>query len=89
MRDLLWQSEAWKEYIDLQTDKALLKKINLLLKDIMRNGYNASYGKVEMLKGDFSGFASVRIDKKIVLFLRLMTFESLSFNVAHTIKTIK
>ena len=35
-----------------------------MLKDIMRNGYDCSYGKVEMLKGDFSGFASVRIDKK-------------------------
>ena len=30
----------------------------------MRNGYECSYGKVEMLKGDFRGFASVRIDKK-------------------------
>jgi toxin YoeB len=30
----------------------------------MRNGYQCSYGKVEMLKGDFSGYASVRIDKK-------------------------
>ena len=30
----------------------------------MRNGYKCSYGKAEMLKGDFSGFASIRIDKK-------------------------
>lgn len=64
MRDLLWQSDAWNEYLALQTDKALLKKVNRLLKDLMRNGYNASYGKLEMLKGDFSGFASARIDKK-------------------------
>lgn len=35
-----------------------------MLKDIMRNGYQCSSGKVEMLKGDFSGYASVRIDKK-------------------------
>ena len=28
MRDLLWQSDAWKEYVEIQTDKALLKKIN-------------------------------------------------------------
>ena len=34
------------------------------LKDLMRNGYNATYGKIEMLTGDYSGFASVRIDKK-------------------------
>ena len=64
MRNLLWQSEAWKEYESLQEEKATLNKVNKLLKDIMRNGYDCSYGKVEMLKGDFSGFASVRIDKK-------------------------
>lgn len=32
--------------------------------DDVTDGYKCSYGKVEMLKGDFSGFASVRIDKK-------------------------
>lgn len=64
MRNLFWQSEAWKEYESLQAEKATLKKVNKLLKDIMRNGYECSYGKVEMLKGDFSGFASVRIDQK-------------------------
>jgi len=64
MRTLLWQSDAWKEYTELQSDKTLLKKVNNLIKNIMRNGYNASYGKLEMLKGDFVGFASVRVDKK-------------------------
>ena len=64
MRALLWQSDAWIEYELLQKDKASLKRVNKLLKDIMRNGYQCSYGKVEMLKGNFSGYASVRIDKK-------------------------
>jgi len=64
MRNLLWQSEAWEEYISLQTDKTKLKKVNNLLKDIQRNGYQATAGKPEMLKGDLSGFASVRIDQK-------------------------
>lgn len=64
MRNLLWQADAWKEYESFQAEKATLKKINKLLKDIMRNGYQCSYGKVEMLKGDFSGYASVRIDQK-------------------------
>ncbi|MDY2837420.1 MAG: Txe/YoeB family addiction module toxin [Bilifractor sp.] len=64
MRDLYWQSDAWLEYVDLQKDKALCKKINSLIKDILRNGYQAEYGKVELLKGYFSGYASVRIDKK-------------------------
>ena len=64
MRNILWQSDAWNEYEALQAEKATLKRANKLLKDIMRNGYQCSYGKVEMLKGDFSGYASVRIDQK-------------------------
>ena len=64
MRKLLWQSDAWNEYIDIQTDKALLKRTYKLIKDIIRNGYDCSYGKVELLKNDFSGFGSVRIDQK-------------------------
>lgn len=64
MRDLYWQSDAWLEYVDLQKDKALCQKINNPIKDILRNGYQAEYGKVELLKGNMSGYASVRIDKK-------------------------
>ena len=43
MRNLLWQSEAWDEYIELQSDKKMLRKVNKLLKDIMRNGYQCTY----------------------------------------------
>ncbi|WP_296957001.1 Txe/YoeB family addiction module toxin [uncultured Dialister sp.] len=65
MRNLEWQSEAWSEYIELeQINKAKLKKVNSLIKDIMRNGYDCTEGKPEMLKGNLSGYASVRIDKK-------------------------
>lgn len=60
----LWQKDAWEEYQRFQSDKKALKKVNALLKDIIRNGYDCSYGKAEMLKGDFSGYASVRIDRK-------------------------
>jgi len=41
-----------------------LKRINRLLKDIQRNGYQSSYGSPEMLKGNYSGYASVRVDSK-------------------------
>lgn len=75
MRDLLWQSDAWDEYLELHHDKTMLKKVNRLLKDLMRNGYDASYGKVEMLKGDFSGFASVRIDKKNRIIFRIDEYQ--------------
>ena len=65
MFSLKWSPEAWGEYINLQEhDKSTVKKANVLLKDIQRNGYNTSLGKLEMLKHDFSGFASIRIDKK-------------------------
>lgn len=41
MRDLLWQSDDWKEYVEIQNDKALLKKINqkVLLKKINQFEY--------------------------------------------------
>ena len=39
------RSEAWEEYLTLQKDKAKLKKVNNLLKDIQRNGYNSKSGK--------------------------------------------
>ena len=50
MRNILWQSDAWNEYEALQAEKATLKRTNKILKDIMRNGYQCTYGKVEMLK---------------------------------------
>lgn len=34
MRNLLWQSEAWKEYESLQAERATLKKVNKLLKEL-------------------------------------------------------
>ena len=58
----LWQDEAWEDYLYWQLqDKKTLKKINKLIQDIERNGYNC-IGKPEPLKGDLSGFWSVRID---------------------------
>ena len=68
MRSLLWQSDAWKEYTEIQSDKALLKRVNNLIKDVMRNGYNASYGQVEMLKGDFAGWLNWAATKRAAFF---------------------
>ena len=60
----VWHEKAWEDYIYWQTqDKKTLKKINRLLTDIDRNGYNCT-GKPEPLKGDLSGAWSVRIDEK-------------------------
>ena len=57
----LWQDEAWADYLYWQQqDKKLLKRINQLLKDIDRSGYDG-IGKPEPLKGDLSGWWSRRI----------------------------
>lgn len=67
----LWLDEAWEEYLNWQTqDKKTLKKINKLLQDIDRNGYN-SIGKPEPLRGDLTGYWSVRIDDKNRIVFRI------------------
>ena len=56
----LWHDTAWDDYIDWQMkDKKTLRKINALIKDIERNGFNCT-GKPEKLK--YMDGYSVRID---------------------------
>ena len=70
--DKIWQDEAWADYLYWQTqDKKTLKKINRLLQDIDRNGYQCQ-GKPEPLKGDLSGFWSVHVDEKNRIDFRLV-----------------
>lgn len=58
----IWFDEAWEDYLYWQTqDKKTLKRINAILKDIERGGYEG-IGKPEPLKGELSGFWSRRID---------------------------
>lgn len=67
----LWHDKAWEEYLYWQTqDKKTLKKINRLLNEIDRNGYNCS-GKIEPLKNNLSGYWSVRIDEKNRIVFRI------------------
>jgi toxin YoeB len=59
---LSWYSDAWEDYRYWQTyDKKTLKKINDLLKDIMRNNYTG-IGKPEPLKVNLAGWWSRRIN---------------------------
>ena len=61
---LTWTDFAWKQYEELQEkDKRLIKKINILIKDIKRNG-NEGIGKPEPLQHELSGYWSRRIDNK-------------------------
>jgi toxin YoeB len=67
----IWQDDAWEEYLSWQTqDKKTLKRINQLLKDIDRNGYDG-IGKPEPLKHEFQGFWSRRIDDSNRLVYRI------------------
>lgn len=67
----LWQDEAWEDYLYWQTqDRKTLKRINQLLQDISRNGYEG-IGKPEPLKGDHSGWWSRRIDSSNRLVYRI------------------
>ncbi|MBQ3443162.1 MAG: Txe/YoeB family addiction module toxin [Selenomonadaceae bacterium] len=66
-----FSDRAFEEYLYWQmNDKKTLKRINNLLKDIDRNGYNC-IGKPEPLKGDKSGWWSVRIDEKNRLIFKI------------------
>lgn len=57
-----WTDAAWEDYLYWQTeDKKTLKKINNIIKDIDRNGYDG-IGKAEPLRGDLSKYWSRRID---------------------------
>ncbi|WP_457594771.1 Txe/YoeB family addiction module toxin [Hydrogenimonas sp.] len=54
---------AWEDYLYWQkTNKKVLKRINLLIQDIVRNPHDEKgIGKPEMLKGNLSGYLSRRI----------------------------
>ena len=60
---LLWEDRAWDDYLYWQTqDKKVLKRVNLLIKDIRRNPFDG-VGKPEPLKNNLSGWWSRRIDE--------------------------
>ncbi len=60
---LLWEERAWDDYCYWQSqDKKTLKRINMLIKDIQRNSFEA-IGKPESLKDNLSGFWNRRIDE--------------------------
>ncbi len=70
---LVWTIDAWDDYLYWQTqDRKTLKRINLLIKDILRGDEgNGGLGKPELLKGDLAGFASRRIDQEHRLVYRV------------------
>ena len=58
----IWSEKSWDDYLYWQKqNKNLLKKINLLIRDIERNPFEG-LGKPEPLKENLSGWWSRRID---------------------------
>ena len=67
----IWKDHAWDDYLYWQTqDKKTLKRINLLLKDVERNGYHG-IGKPEPLKHSEQGWWSCHIDEQNRLIFRI------------------
>ncbi len=64
MSDITFADDAWEEYLYWQTqDKKTLRKINSLLKEVLRTPFTGS-GMPEPLRGDKSGKWSRRINEK-------------------------
>ena len=60
---LVWEDDAWEDYLYWQTqDRKILKRVNLLIKDIRRSPFDG-IGKPEPLKHHLSGWWSRRIDE--------------------------
>ncbi|MGX9419086.1 Txe/YoeB family addiction module toxin [Vibrio sp. WJH972] len=59
---LVFSTKSWEQYLYWQTtDKKILKRINLLIKDIQRSP-TEGIGKPEPLKHGLSGYWSRRIN---------------------------
>ncbi len=60
--NLIFSSHAWEDYLYWQnTNKKILKRINLLIREIQRSPYEG-IGKPEPLKHGLSGYWSRRIN---------------------------
>jgi toxin YoeB len=61
---LSWAENAWEDYLYWQSiDKKILKRINQLVKDILRHPFEG-IGDPEPLKHHWSGYWSRRIDRE-------------------------
>lgn len=64
MMQIKFSDQAWEDYLFWQgKDRATLKRINVLHKDIQRSPFEG-IGKPEPLKHNLAGFWSRRIDEE-------------------------
>ena len=65
MSEKIWSDDAWADYLYWHSqDKKTLKRINMLIQDIERNGAMKGIGDPEALKGNLQGEYSRRINEK-------------------------
>jgi toxin YoeB len=70
-KTLDFTGDSWEDYLYWQTqDKKTLKRLNQLIKDIDRNGYEG-IGHPEPLSGNLAGYWSRHIDDSNRLIYRL------------------
>ena len=68
---IIFAEQAWEDYLHWQrTDRALLRKLNGLIREITRTPYEGT-GKPEPLKGDLSRWWSRRINREHRLVYRV------------------
>ena len=68
---LSWAENGWEDYLYWQrTDKMTLKRINMLVKDVIRQPYDG-LGDPEPLRHNWSGYWSRRIDREHRLVYRV------------------
>jgi len=61
---IIFMNEAWEDYLHWQqVEKAMLRKINGLIKEISRTPFQGT-GKPEALRENLSGFWSRRINQE-------------------------
>nr|WP_085478101.1 Txe/YoeB family addiction module toxin [Rathayibacter oskolensis] len=64
MRLLAWTAAAWEDYLYWQSqDRRTLRRINLLISDVLRDDPFEGVGKREPLKHALAGAWSRRIDE--------------------------
>lgn len=69
--NLVFAPQAWDDYqYWLKTDRAMLRKINGLIREITRTPFEGT-GKPEPLKGELSGWWSRRINREHRLVYRV------------------
>ena len=72
---LIFSELAWQDYLFWQkNDRKILKRINDLIRDIQRNGYEG-IGKPEQLRHSLAGYWSRRINNEHRLVYKIETDE--------------